>query len=77
VRTDAAPEMAFALDAQLDAGELTVNLRAEADPERLETVVRDALREARARGAVLTIDHLERFRPGRPVPTHRMTATAG
>jgi G3E family GTPase len=73
VRTETEPELAFALDAGIDAGELTLNLRAEADPERLERVVRDALAAAAARfKASIVPDHLERFRPGRPVPTHRM-----
>ena len=77
VRADAPPEIAFALDAQLDAGEVTLNLRAEADPDRLETVVRRALGDVgRARGTSLRVEHLERFRPGRPVPTYRMAATA-
>lgn len=76
VRTAAPPELAFALDAALDAGELTLNLRAEADPERLEGAVRAAVNaEASARGTSLRIQHLERFRPGRPVPTHRMAGT--
>jgi G3E family GTPase len=75
VRTDGLPELAFALDAQIDAGEITLNLRAEADPERLESAVRRALdEEHRTRGVALALDHLERFRPGRPVPTHRMAA---
>jgi hypothetical protein len=57
---------------------VTVNLRAEADPERLETAVRRALQdEGAARGTSLRIDHLERFRPGRPIPTHRMGGAAG
>jgi hypothetical protein len=71
-RTDAPPELAFALDALLDSGELTLNLRAEGDPEFLEQAVRKALTEE-GRGAVI-VEHLERFRPGRPVPTHRMVA---
>jgi Ni2+-binding GTPase involved in maturation of urease and hydrogenase len=75
VRTDGPPELAFALDAQLDAGEITLNLRGETDPERLEQAVRRALsEEARARQVSLDVTHLERFRPGRPVPTHRMAA---
>jgi Ni2+-binding GTPase involved in maturation of urease and hydrogenase len=78
VRTDAPPELAFALDAQLDACEVTLNVRAEADPARLESAVRRAFREEGAdRRATVTIDHLERFRPGRPVPTHRMASAAG
>ena len=73
VRTEAEPELAFALDAGIDAGELTLNLRAEADPERLETVVRDAMVAVAGRfEATIVPDHLERFRPGRPIPTHRM-----
>jgi Ni2+-binding GTPase involved in maturation of urease and hydrogenase len=73
VRTEAEPELAFALDAGIDAGELTLNLRAEADPERLEGVVRDALASVGSRlKASIVSEHLERFRPGRPVPTHRI-----
>lgn len=76
-RTDARPELAFALDAQLEAGEVTLNLRAEAAPERLEAAVLASLdKEAEASGARIRVTHLERFRPGRPVPTHRMTAAA-
>jgi hypothetical protein len=78
VKAEAPPELVFTLDAHLDAGEVTLNLRAEADPERLESAVRRALQdESRVRGTSLTMTHLERFRPGRPVPTHRMAGTAG
>jgi G3E family GTPase len=73
VRTEAEPELAFALDAGIDGGELTLNLRAEADPERLETIVRDTMGSIAGRFNVAMVpEHLERFRPGRPVPTHRM-----
>ena len=52
---------------------MTINLRAEADPERLESAVRQALQgESDVRGVALSVRHLERFRPGRPVPTYRM-----
>jgi hypothetical protein len=77
VRTSAAPELAFALDAGLDAGELTINLRAEAEPERLEAIVRAALASVAGRFAASIVPgHLERFRPGRPVPTHRMSISS-
>jgi hypothetical protein len=77
-RTDAPAELAFALDAQVDACEVTLNLRAEADPADLEDAVRRAFaEESAARRATVTVTHLERFRPGRPVPTHRMAGTAG
>ena len=73
VRTDGPPETAFALDAHVETGEITINLRAEAAPDCLEAAVRRALREeADASGTALTVRHLERFRPGRPTPTHRM-----
>lgn len=76
VRTDAEPELAFALESGLESGELTLNLRAEADPERLEAVVRDAVAAAsRHQAAHVEIEHLERFRPARPVPTHRIAAS--
>ena len=76
VRTDAPPELAFTLDAQIDSGELTLNLRAETEPERLDLAVRGALvAESRSLGVSVVIDHLERFRPGRPVPTHRYAAS--
>lgn len=75
-RTDSPPELAFALDAQVDAADITINLRGEAEPERLEKAVRATLASPRADGASLRITHLERFRPGRPVPTHRMASLA-
>lgn len=75
VAAEAEPELAFALDAGLESGELTLNLRAEADPERLEQIVRAAAAGAAERhGTTVAIEHLERFRPARPVPTHRITA---
>lgn len=74
-RTDTQPELAFALDAQVDDAEVTINLRAETDPERLEAAVRTAVREtSEEHGVKVAVTHLERFRPGRPVPTHRLAA---
>jgi G3E family GTPase len=67
VRSDAEPDLRESLVDRVDGAELVINLRAEADPELLEKAVRDAL-EPR-----VTIDHLERFRPSRPQPTHRLT----
>ena len=73
VRTDKPLENPFTLDAPVDAAEITLNLRAEAPPERLESAVRHAVHDAsQVLGTSLTVRHLERFRPGRPTPTHRM-----
>lgn len=78
VTTDRGPEMAFRLDGPVDRAEITVNLRAEVDPARLERAVRDAVEaESRALGAAIRITHLEQFRPSRPVPTHRFAAAGG
>lgn len=73
VRTDGHAEAPHRLQEDLTDGELIVNLRAEGDPEQLETVTRDALVDtAREAGVTAPIEHSEHFRPGRPVPTHRM-----
>jgi hypothetical protein len=65
--------MARRLAGPLTAGELVLNLRAEADPVGLAAVVVDAVRAAaRQAGVVARLDHQEQFRPGRPVPTHRL-----
>jgi Ni2+-binding GTPase involved in maturation of urease and hydrogenase len=69
VRSDAAAELSHALGEPLEAGELLINLRAEADPELLRRSVLDALA---ACGCRTEIRHLENFRPGKPQPTYRM-----
>lgn len=75
VRNDLAPELSHTLHEPLESGELIVNLRSEAAPERLREIVDDALdASARAVGLRTEIAHAESFRPGRPVPTHRMSA---
>jgi Ni2+-binding GTPase involved in maturation of urease and hydrogenase len=72
VRQDLVPELALALAAPVQAGRITLNLRAEADPVALREAVEDGLaRCARSNGIALDVDHLESFRPARPVPTHR------
>ncbi|MEM8934554.1 MAG: cobalamin biosynthesis protein P47K, partial [Acidobacteriota bacterium] len=66
------PEVAERLGAPVDAGQLVVNLRAEADPDALARVL-DAEIDDRPE---LRIDHVERFAPAAPNPTHRMTAAS-
>jgi hypothetical protein len=62
------------LQEPLAAGVLIVNLRAEADPDELRALATESLAEAAlAIGIQARIEHLEAFRPGRPVPTHRLT----
>jgi len=52
------------------AGELLVNLRAEADPALLHEIVADSLRSLS--GVLTSVEESAAFRPGRPTPTHRM-----
>ncbi len=73
VRTADAPAVSHRLAEPVDIGRLLLNLRAEAAPEELEAAVRAALDTVRLPSEIL---HLEHFRPGRPVPTHRLAARA-
>jgi G3E family GTPase len=73
VRDDAAPELSHGLAEPLEAGQLILNLRAEADPELLKATVLASLDSVAAQTAVTCrVEHLEHFRPGRPTPTHRL-----
>jgi G3E family GTPase len=73
VRTADAAVASHRLAEPVDIGRLLVNLRAEADPAELERAVRGAVAACVA-GRPHEILHLEHFRPGRPVPTHRIAA---
>ena len=73
VRSDFVPELSLRLDQGCAAGQLIVNLRAEAAPEVLKAALETAVGGITARfpGVTARVDHLEHFRPGRPRPTHR------
>ncbi len=80
VRNDIVPELGQRLDDLLESGQLILNLRAESDPELLESIVRRVVAEVAAAvdpGVKLQVEDLERFRPGRPEPTHRDQVVAG
>ena len=78
VRNDYVPELAIRLDQPAGGGQLVINLRAEAAPEALAEALRAALPAVAASvpGLQIALEHLEFFRPGKPVPTHRMGAPA-
>ena len=71
VGNDGEPDLRESLLDRVDRGELVINLRAEADPAILEAITREAV--AAIGGVRATMEHLEQLRPGRPIPTHRMT----
>jgi hypothetical protein len=75
VRNDFRPEFGQELEEPVTGAQIILNLRAEADPERLAAIVEQAVAESVPAGCRLTLDHLERFRPGRPTPTHRDVAS--
>jgi Ni2+-binding GTPase involved in maturation of urease and hydrogenase len=69
-RSDETPFATHRLSDPLSAGDLMVNLRAEADPDELKSLVMaelDALSSAR-----FTLTNAAAFRPARPTPTHRV-----
>jgi len=70
VRSDADPDLRESLLDRVDGGALTLNLRAEADPEFLKAVVEESISSLGA-GIRAKLEHLERFRPARPQPIHR------
>ncbi len=75
VRSDYIPELSLTLDGPADAGQVILNVRAEADPDTLRAAVEGAVAALAACGDGFTarLEHLEHFRPGRPTPTHRVT----
>ena len=77
VSNDFVPELTMTLPEPANQGELTINLRAEADPLELrrmvETIVQSAINSVSGQSA--TWQNLEAFKPGKPQPTHRMTLT--
>lgn len=74
VRNGSPPEVTSRMQAVVEGGTLTVNLRAESAPAVLERVLREALASLQAGGVVSSISELQAFRPGQPKPTHRILA---
>ncbi len=73
VRNDFVPELGMQLEEPLAEGQLMINLRAEAPPPLLESAVREGLTATAATfAAAWKLHDLEHFRPGKPVPTHRL-----
>lgn len=74
--TERTPELSHRLTDSIDHGELLINLRAEAAPEVLEQALQGTLTMLRSRQLEVKLDHCEHFRPGQPVPTHRIAVDA-
>lgn len=76
VRNDGTPELSHILKEPLEGGQLILNLRAEGDPDALKAAALDSLALcAELHGGFKTeVEHVEHFRPGKPVPTYRLTS---
>ncbi len=67
------PSLSLPSNCQTKSANIVVNARVAVDPEALADLVRKAVaQEAKKVDAVATINTLQCFRPGRPVPTHRI-----
>jgi G3E family GTPase len=77
VSSQSEPELSLASNCQTREASVIVNARVALDPESLEREVRVAVEAAcQALAAEASWNLTQSFRPGRPVPTHRMTAMA-
>jgi G3E family GTPase len=74
VRNDYVAELSQELQDALAAGQIIVNLRAEAEPSVLKVALEASLAETAAANPALrcALEHLEFFQPGKPEPTHRI-----
>jgi len=75
VGSEAAVELSMKSAARVADAGVIVNARVATEPEELERIVRATVAELAAdRGLRFDVQNMQRFRPGRPVPTHRVTA---
>ena len=67
------PELSLPSHSNVKEAQLVVNARVAIDPDRLAELVRKVVHEScTATGAEAEILSVQSFRPGRPVPTHRL-----
>ena len=67
------PEISLASGCTSNQMDVVVNARVATAPERLEELVRGEIQAVSEQfGASAIIDTMQSFRPGRPVPTHRL-----
>jgi G3E family GTPase len=75
VGAEATVDLSLPSGARPRAAHLIVNARVACDPELLEKIVTETLPAVCAkRNLICTLEGMQRFRPGRPTPTHRLGA---
>ena len=74
VSSETEPQLSLSSGCHASRANIVVNARVAIDPELLTVMVRHAIEQQAARiGGEALIKTLQSFRPGRPVPTHRIT----
>lgn len=69
-------ELSLASNCQITNADIVINARVATDPTELEQMVRSQIESMAAKlGGAARIDTMQSFRPGRPVPTHRILAS--
>lgn len=75
VHNEGTAELSHNLQEPLQSGQLIINLRAEGDPEALREATLQAIQACASHSHLqISVEHMEHFRPGRPVPTHRLAS---
>lgn len=70
---DEPPRLSLESQGEVQQADLVINARVATSPSRLEEITRQAIGHVdRQFGATSSIHNMQTFRPGRPVPTHRM-----
>lgn len=73
ISSDSKPTLSVASNSELTRTELVINARIAIDPAQLKEVVQSSLEQVCSEGNLThEIRTLQSFRPGRPVPTHRI-----
>ncbi len=73
ISSSIAPELSLPSGAWVSAADIVVNARVAIDPTELERIVRSGIeRLATGNSLQSSVRTLQSFRPGRPVPTHRI-----
>ena len=76
ISSSSAPKLSIGCGIATSNASLVINARVAVDPESLTKTIQDTLHAACIEyGVKETINTLQSFRPGRPVPTHRLAGT--
>ncbi len=74
VSNETGPELSLPSQSETKSANVVVNARVATDPDELETIVREELKNVAAKfDLAYEVNTMQSFRPGRPVPTHRIT----